>query len=470
MKKLLGILVLGLLLSNSAFADDIASGYEDKSEFKNKVSEFNLWLKGNGYDQYLNFKPRQICKDEAKAKKDGVWYINKCNEFTGSNNLKIKFYKKRWQVRPNAEPNRDTLIYYLWKTINHPYSFAFHTYEIKPSNEPYEFKSNLRNDESVKKELKESAIMSYLLFEGDKIVIDEKSPKERLGEFIDDETKFRSNSVGKSMIGLLAGHAICAGYIDSIDSKLNDWPLIEKTLYHDQKLIDLLNMNAGDHKHVTDVAMWDGTSNDDENLARYMHMMKDKKKSKSKYNYHGLLPNIVFNYIKHKIYMKHKRTDQFEKFLEDVFQRHIKIKNSVIFFKSKEMPDAGKANSMFYADRYDYLRIAKSIMDDYQNNTCVGKYFKDIHERRIKKKTTKEFRDPPYNPSKAYGGYFHMEYDGLKDEVIFGMSGYGGVSILIAPDSSTITVINSLHYSSKKKSKFRYNEKILSLNPIKNRK
>ena len=63
-----------------------------------------------------------------------------------------------------------------------------------------------------------------------------------------------------------------------------------------------------------------------------------------------------------------------------------------------------------------------------------------------------------------------MEYDGLKDEVIFGMSGYGGVSILIAPDSSTITVINSLHYSSKKKSKFRYNEKILSLNPIKNRK
>ena len=69
MKKLLGILVLGLLLSNSAFADDIASGYEDKSDFKNKVNEFNLWLKDNGYDQYLNFKPRRICKDEAKQKR-----------------------------------------------------------------------------------------------------------------------------------------------------------------------------------------------------------------------------------------------------------------------------------------------------------------------------------------------------------------------------------------------------------------
>ena len=467
MKKLLGILVLGLLLSNSAFADDIASGYEDKSDFKNNVADFNKWLHDNGHHQYLIIKTKEICKTLEKGSQP--WYDNKCNA-KAENNLKIKFYKNRWQVRPNAEPNRDTLIYYLWKTINHPYSFSFHTYEIKPSKEPYEFKSNLRNDESVKKELKKSAILSYLLFEDDKIVIDEKSPKERLGEFFDDETKFRSNSVGKSMIGLLAGHAICAGYIDSIDSKLNDWPLIEKTLYHDQKLIDLLNMKAGDHKHVTDVAMWDGTSNDDENLARYMHMMKDKKKSKPKYNYHGLLPNIVFNYIKHKIYMKHKRTDQFEKFLEDVFQRHIKIKNSVLFFKSKEMPDAGKANSMFYADRYDYLRIAKSIMDDYQNNTCVGKYFKDIHERRIKKKTTKEFRDPPYNPSNAYGGYFHMEYKGLEDRVVFGMSGYGGVSLLIAPETSTITVINSLHYSSKKKSKFRYNEKILSLNPIKDKK
>ena len=56
--------------------------------------------------------------------------------------------------------------------------------------------------------------------------------------------------MGKSMVGYLAGHAICAGYIDSVDTKLNDWPLIQKTLYHDQKLIDLLNMSAGDQKFV----------------------------------------------------------------------------------------------------------------------------------------------------------------------------------------------------------------------------
>ena len=53
-------------------------------------------------------------------------------------------------------------------------------------------------------------------------------------------------SVGKTMTSYVAGHAICEGYIDNINSRLNDWPLIENTLYYDQKLFDLLNMQAGD--------------------------------------------------------------------------------------------------------------------------------------------------------------------------------------------------------------------------------
>ncbi len=466
MKKII-IIFLFLFINTYTVkaAEDAAAGFESNTNFKNKVTEFNKWLHDNGHHDYVTEEVSEVCKAEAKY--SNLWYYNKCDQFQGKNNLKIKFYKDRWQVHPHAEPNRDTLIYYLWKTINHINGTVddyWRFYKINPSKKPYKFKSKLKEDKFVKKELKRTAILSYLRFEDNKIVIDELSPKERLGEFIDNTTKFRSNSVGKSMIGYLAGHAICKGYIDSIDSKINDWPLIENTLYHDQKLIDLLNMNAGDHKYVTDVAFWDGTSNDDANLATYMRMIDGKKKSKSKYNYHGLLPNIIFNYI------KYKSGDQFEKFLEDVFQKHVKIKNSVIFFKHKKLPHDGQANSMFYADRYDYLRIARTIMNDYQKNNCVGKYLKDIHERRIKKNTTEEFEDPAYNPSDEYGGYFHMGYSGLKNRVVFGMSGYGGNSILIDPETSTIVVINSLHYRTKPSSKFHYNEKKLSLTPIKNRK
>jgi hypothetical protein len=457
MKKLLGIVVLGLLLSSNAFivkaAEDNALG---RTEFVNNVTDFNMWLNDNDYHQYLNLEPREVCK----GKKNNAYYIARCNLFEGSNNLKIKFYKNRWQVPFKANPNRDTLIYYLWKTINHPYSFTFHTYEIKPSNNPYEFKSNLRKDEHVKKEIKQTGVLSYLLFENDEIVIDEKSPD--LGEFFNDKTKLRSNSMGKSMVGYLAGHAICSGYIDSIDTKLNDWPLIEKTLYHDQRLIDLLNMNTGDQKYGT-YTMWDGTSNDDKNLVVYMQMMEGKKKSKSEYNYNTVVTNIIFNYI------KHKTGDQFENFLEDVFQRHVKIKNSVIFYKSRDLPDSGRANSMFYADRYDYLRIAKTIMEDYQSNNCVGKYLKDIYERKVVKGANFN-SEPSYGNTKTYGGQFHFDYPGLKDRPIFGMSGYAGNAILIDPETSTIVALNSIHYNIKKSSIYNYDVKKLLIQPIQGRK
>ena len=45
---------------------------------------------------------------------------------------------------------------------------------------------------------------------------------------------------------------------------------------------------------------------------------------------------------------------------------------------------------MFFATRYDYLRIAKAMLDDWQNDTCVGKYLKTIFENRISKDNDKK--------------------------------------------------------------------------------
>ena len=120
---------------------------------------------------------------------------------------------------------------------------------------------------------------------------------------------------------------------------------------------------------------------------------------------------------------------------------------------------------MFFASRYDYLRIAKSIMDDYKNDTCVGKYYKEIHKRRIAKKNKgKEYEDPPFSPGTSYGGLFHMDYAGLKNKVIFGMSGYGGNTVIIDMENSRIVVLNSIHWSNKK---YKYNVKKLLIKPFK---
>ena len=66
-KKIFIILLLFFFSTTVLKASNIASGFEDNTDFKNKEDEFNMWLKDNGHDQYLNFEPRKICKDEAKV-------------------------------------------------------------------------------------------------------------------------------------------------------------------------------------------------------------------------------------------------------------------------------------------------------------------------------------------------------------------------------------------------------------------
>ena len=158
MKKIFIIFLILLFQINIAKAANDASGFESKVVFNNKVSYFNKWLFDNGYSKYVTKKENKICANETKFSQ--AWYLQKCDKFQGSNNLKIKFYKNRWQVHPKAEPNRDTLIYYLWKTIDHikgTFDKGWSFYEIKPSDEPYEFKSNLREDKFVKKQLKKNS-------------------------------------------------------------------------------------------------------------------------------------------------------------------------------------------------------------------------------------------------------------------------------------------------------------------------
>ena len=70
--------------------------------------------------------------------------------------------------------------------------------------------------------MKTKGILSYLYYQDGEVLIDEFSPKERLGEFLDNETKFYSMSMSKSLVSYMLGHAICDGYIDGVDTRIND--------------------------------------------------------------------------------------------------------------------------------------------------------------------------------------------------------------------------------------------------------
>ena len=347
------------------------------------------------------------------------------------------------------------------------YSFdAFWKYEIKGSNNYYKFRSDLIEDKDVKKELKnnkKSRLVSYLLFEDNKIKIDEHD----LPFYIkSNKGLLPSHSMGKSLVSYVTGYAICEGYINNINVKLDDWSTVKGTLYEGQKLIDLLNMTAGDQKFIGERNF--NSDNKIKDLKFFnvnvfpiidvmeSDSLQNTKKSSPIYNYNALATNTIMNYTIFKV------GDDYQKLLNKVFKEDAKIKNSVFFsktirrsFSDKEKGEYGRYS--FYADRYDYLRIAKSIMDHWNNDTCVGKYLKTIYEKRVNKSKRSydgdrsgQFDVAMY--TKKYGGQFHFDIIGLSKRKILGMSGFGGQNIIIDFEKERIIVVNSRdrHYNWKK--------------------
>ena len=461
MKKFF-IIFLILTFSSNAFAGP----YEN-------LLKFNKWLNVNGHEQYLDktSDPVDIMLDRSLCSPKSTW---DCVDVNGKsipakdrkatpiypNNLNVEIMKKGGgsEIHYQANPNFGTLLFYIFQYLED--IKGFDKYLVQPSENPFKFKSNLIDDKIVKKQLQTKAILSYLYFENDKIIIDEITPKDRFGILFDNDTKWTSMSMGKSLVSYVTGHAICGGYIDSIDTTLNDWPLIKDTLYSKKKLIDILNMAAGDQKYVDDNMGLKKTGRwyNSYPISSFANMeLKNSEPSNSKkYHYNGLATNIIMNYVIYK-------TDKdFQKLLNEIFQKKAKVENSVFFLKQKGFSDEhGPGRYSFRANRYDFLRIAKAIMDDYQNDTCVGKYLKEIHKRRISKENADE---PGFNSTSTYGGQFHMDYPGLKNRVVFGLGGFGGQAILIDVENSRIVVLNSLHYNNKK---FKYNVKKLLIDPIK---
>ena len=485
MKKIFLTLILSFILSVNVNATD------------SKFNKFIKWLENNNHTQYLEInKNYEECKnctrwdagprcfeEVGKPKKQcvldgdqsyGEGGYKWANHKKYKTNLNVKFYKSS-EIPWGTNPNKDTLMYYLFRYLDN--DDEYDRAGSKASKNPYEFKTELRDDKIskyIKKHMQKTALLSYLLYEDGKITIDEISPKDRFGILYDNNTQFTSMSVGKSIVSYVTGHAICKGYIDSVDTKLNDWPLLKNTLFFDQELINLLNMAAGHHKYADkDLKTKLYRKNANVNTVRY-HLkegvFKNSKKSKNKYQYTNFITNILINYV------WFKSEGKFQDLLDEIFVEKVKIENDVWFLKHNNdtirakntiekkdydvFDEDGLLRYSFRASRYDYLRIAKAMLDDWQNDTCVGKYLKNIHERRIPKNDKwKDDKSPGLNP-KSYAGQFYADYSGMRGRNIMGMVGKGGQSIMIDFDLGRIVVINTMHTD--------YNWKRISHSVIKN--
>ena len=84
---------------------------------------------------------------------------------------------------------------------------------------------------------KKTGLVSYILFENNKILVDQNRKSKYRGPY-------PSHSVGKSLVSLVTGYALCGGYINHTVFDRIDYPTVVGTLYENQKLINLLNMQA----------------------------------------------------------------------------------------------------------------------------------------------------------------------------------------------------------------------------------
>ena len=355
----------------------------------------------------------------------------------------------------------------LAKHQNEPYEpNGWDKFLVKGSQNYYKFQSELVEDQDVKKEIDNSqktGLISYLLFEDDKIKIDQ----ENLPNYIKINNGIMpSHSVGKSLVSYVLGHAICEGYIDSIEVTLDDWSVLDGTLYKGQKLIDILNMNAGDQNIIGERKFNSDNKIQDQQFlnvntfpikdAMQLNILQNTKKSKPVYNYNALATNLVMNYTIFKV------GDDWQKLLNKVFNEHVRVKDDVWFHQTVQNHNSSihpreTGRYSFYANRYDYLRIGKRILDDWNNDTCTGKYLKTIYEQRINKNKKSyngdkmgQFSVSQY--SKKYGGQFHFDVIGLAKKKILAMDGFGGQQLIVDFDNGHIIVVNSLdrHYNWKK--------------------
>ena len=328
-----------------------------------------------------------------------------------------------------------------------------HKYKIgDKENATYDFEFDLQTNKlsvKVKEQIsiKDTGLVSYILFENNKILVDENRKSKYKGPY-------PSHSIGKSLVSLVTGYALCGGYINHTVYDRIDYPTVAGTLYENQKLIHLLNMQAGDDEIIGDrIGNWDSrliSNNKSINTIPIKTAMKkyfkgvDGLEPGKTFNYSAMTTNVIMNYV---IY---KTGDDWNKLLHKIFVEDAKVAKRVYFHKTLYANKTGNRKSgeygrySFYADRYDYLRIANMIMSHWKNDTCVGKYLKTMYENRV----DKSFND--YNvfrgnhaATQSYGGQFHFDPIGIEDRPILMMDGAHGQQVVIDFDNNRIITAHS---------------------------
>ena len=371
-------------------------------------------------------------------------------------------HSRNEELPNDVRPNDNTISLYLDRKTAHikHRQGQGRTYIVEPSGNALNFKfvPNIKST-VLEQQLSKGYILSYLFYEDGIVKYNGRAKDGRFRQDINNEMLFFTHSTGKSITSYIIGHAICEGYIDSIN-ELIDWPMMSKTLYQGQPLLDLLNMRAGD-KHTIDekrshYIMGATKHHRHMGLNEIARLLEGTKKRGRKLFYNNFLTDVLANYI------VFKSGEKYDYLMRKVFQEKVKIAHPIYYekhasssggsTKDKNSPDyygqpQTLASYSFLMTRMDFLRVAVAIMKDYQSDSCEGNYLKQIQSKaeswyrgRHKSRNASLWLN---NYAQKYGGQFYFDFRGMKKRNIFGTEGYNGQNMLIDMDKSRIVVTNS---------------------------
>ena len=268
---------------------------------------------------------------------------------------------------------------------------GFKKIRISPATNVKTLNREITEDKNTKKideNIKKKSLLSVLYFDGQNVVVDKKSDK------IQNDTKLYSFSISKSFISYILGNAICNGDIKSLDDKISDYvPETKGTLYENSTFKDLINMKAGDTNFASRKA----------GSATFIYAGQIIQKKKTVKEYLAESNNLKTT----------KKVFNYNNFLTDLVARAIDLKSSGGLKKAYQdfANKAGTGSEIFfliddngwpllhawtYATREDFLKLGIQVSNDWNSNTCIGDYLKNIES----------MRDKSDDKNSEYSGYF----------------------------------------------------------------
>ena len=181
-------------------------------------------------------------------------------------------------------------------------------------------------------------------------------------------------------------------------------------------------------------------------------MWKSKPQKKPQFAYSNLTSDVLFNYIMHRV------GNDFDDFISNFYQKKIRIAHPVYLWMNPLSPRSipnttenrilqGAGQYGISATRYDFLRIAKAMMDDWKNQTCEGTYLREIYDNSVRTNKRDTWNMTLADKgrmlgfqrvAKGYAGQFWVNIQSMDDDVVFVMSGADGQQIAINMSKSRI--------------------------------